>query len=233
MSLFEDMGKHTSVRQGDSCTDKVLYLTFDDGPGKNTARILETLEKYNAKASFFFIGRKGFAHVTDILAAGHTLGMHGYTHDKNVCYGDDQIFLRELAQFRQELAEHTDYVPRVIRFPFGSINRINKEDPDVMKRLCKGVEQAGYRYFDFDVVARDTFDNKTPEAVFNAVISGILAADQKHTMIVLHEPLDHSADAVERILIWGILNGYTFLPITDDTPDCVLDAEKKKRIFGK
>ena len=233
MSLFEQMGKHTSVRQGDTCTDKLLYLTFDDGPGKNTGRILETLEKYNAKASFFFIGRKGFSYVSEILAAGHTLGMHGYTHNKDVCYGDDQIFLQELEQFREELAQHTDYVPRVIRFPFGSANKINKEDPDVMKRLCKRVQEAGYRYFDFDVVARDTFDNKTPEAVFNAVISGIVATEQKHTVIVLHEPLDHSADAVERILIWGILNGYTFLPITDDTPDCVLDAEKKKRIFGK
>ena len=205
---------------------KVLYLTFDDGPSANTGRILDVLRAYDAKASFFFIGRKGFAYVNQILDAGHTLGMHGYSHDKNVCYADDQVFLQELTQFREELAQHTDYVPRVIRFPFGSRNKVNKEDPELMSRLCQRVQEAGYRYFDFDVVARDTFDNKTPEAVFQAVVDGILKADKDQTMIILHEPLNHSADAVEKILIWGKENGYAFLPITDDTPQCHLPAKK-------
>lgn len=198
---------------------KVIYLTFDDGPSVNTQRILDTLKAHGARASFFFIGRKGFAHVGEILDAGHTLGCHSYTHDKTQCYNSEEVFMQELERFWQELSEYTDYMPRIVRFPFGSRNKVNKEDPTLMERLCRRVREAGYRYVDGHVLGRDTFDNKTPEAVFQAVVDGVLKADREHTVVVLHEPLNHSADAVERLLIWGKENGYAFLPLTEDILD--------------
>lgn len=225
MLLFEDMEQSGSLGSDDAVTDKILYLTFDDGPSDNTRMILDTLKKYNAKASFFLIGRKGFAHVREILQEGHALGIHSYSHKKELCYLSEDAFMQELEQFQQELAQYTDYVPGIIRFPFGSINTVNKDDPGMMRRLCRRVQDAGYRYFDFDVIARDTFDNRTPETVLDAVIRGICKASKKHTMIVLHETQEHSARAVEQILLWGIQNGYTFLPITEATPPCCLDPE--------
>lgn len=60
-----------------------VYLTFDDGPSNNTAQILDLLKKYQVKATFFVIGREdeeSKALYQRIVAEGHTLAMHSYSH---------------------------------------------------------------------------------------------------------------------------------------------------------
>lgn len=61
-----------------------VYLTFDDGPHpEHTPRILDTLKSRNAKATFFMIGSEMERYpnlVADVLAQGHTIGLHSYRH---------------------------------------------------------------------------------------------------------------------------------------------------------
>ena len=68
------------AQQGDPLK---VYLTFDDGPSSNTQVILDTLAQYNVKATFFVVGKEddeSKALYKDIVDAGHTLGMHSYSH---------------------------------------------------------------------------------------------------------------------------------------------------------
>ena len=62
---------------------KVVYLTFDDGPSENTKRILDILAQYNAKATFFITGANEDCrpYIKEAYEAGHTIGLHTYTHD--------------------------------------------------------------------------------------------------------------------------------------------------------
>lgn len=63
--------------------ERVVALTFDDGPGINTDTILHILKKYNVRATFFLIGEEIAAHpdrVKRILAGGHSIGNHSYSH---------------------------------------------------------------------------------------------------------------------------------------------------------
>ena len=61
-----------------------MYLTFDDGPSANTEEILSILREKDVKATFFVVtrgGEKAVSSMKQIVAEGHTLGMHSYTHD--------------------------------------------------------------------------------------------------------------------------------------------------------
>jgi hypothetical protein len=74
----------------------------------------------------------------------------------------------------------------------------------------------GYQYYDWNVNSYDTDKNKTANAVYNSVIAGI----QKNGVacVLLHDIRSYSVDAVERIICWGIENGYTFLPLSPSSP---------------
>ncbi|MBR4956072.1 MAG: polysaccharide deacetylase family protein, partial [Clostridia bacterium] len=63
---------------------KTVYLTFDDGPSDRTDEILEILDRYNIKATFFVMPRKTdacYKRLRAIVEAGHTIGVHTYSHD--------------------------------------------------------------------------------------------------------------------------------------------------------
>ena len=87
-----------------------------------------------------------------------------------------------------------------------------------MTRLTKSVVENGFAYFDWNVDSKDAGGAKTPEEVFENVTSGI---SKRNTAVVLqHDLYDYSVDAVEQIILWGIANGYSFAPITADSPGC-------------
>ncbi len=100
--------------------EKVIYLTFDDGPIPIvTPWVLETLKKYNAKATFFCIGenvRKHNSIFQQVIAAGHTIGNHTYNHRNGWKVADDQYF--------NNVKRGTRFIPsKLFRPPYGKIKR--------------------------------------------------------------------------------------------------------------
>ena len=72
---------------------KVVYLTFDDGPSDNTEKLLDILQQYRIKATFFTVGKDGYDDVyRRIVGDGHTLGMHSYSHDYSKVYSSVEAF---------------------------------------------------------------------------------------------------------------------------------------------
>ena len=69
--------------------NKIAYLTFDDGPSKNTDKILEILDKYNIKATFFVVGPSYTLkdnYLKTIISKGHEIAIHSYTHNYDYIY---------------------------------------------------------------------------------------------------------------------------------------------------
>ena len=111
---------------------KVVYLTFDDGPSTtNTPNVLDTLDKYNVKATFFILG-KSIDEGTEnkeilkrIANDGHAIGNHSYSHDYNYLYPGRTInpdnFMADINKCNDRLKEvlGDDFNTRVIRFPGG------------------------------------------------------------------------------------------------------------------
>lgn len=207
------------IRQPDAVDPdgKVIYLTFDDGPSQYTPRLLEILTKYNVKATFFVVGNSRLEYLDDIVDAGHTIAIHTDTHVYSQIYASVDAYLKDLKAIRQKIYDRTGVQCTLMRFPGGTGNTVSKKYcTGIMTKLTKTVVDMGFQYCDWNVDARDAVDAKTAEEVFSNVISGIGMVDVP--IVLQHDIIGHSVDAVEKIIQWGLANGYTFLQMDASSP---------------
>ncbi len=209
------------IRQADTIDpgSKVIYLTFDDGPGPYTQQLLDVLAAYNVKATFFTTAAnpKYFSLLSAEAAAGHTVAIHSATHQYSQIYASEEAYFADLKQQSDLIEEQTGIKPMLLRFPGGSSNKVSKKYcPGIMSVLTQAVQDQGYQYFDWNVASGDAGQTKDTEQVFNNVISGVQNHDV--SIVLQHDIHKYSVDAVEKIIVWGLSNGYTFLPLDETSP---------------
>ena len=197
--------------------DKVVYLTFDDGPSENTKKILDILAEYNAKATFFITGanEQCRSYIKEAYEAGHTIGLHTYTHDYDKVYKSDEAYFDDLEQVGQVAKEQIGFVPCFIRFPGGSSNMISAEyNKGIMTRLVKAVQEKGYQYYDWNLDSGDAAGCGKEEIEQNATTDKI-----HHVMILFHDTQtkDATVEALPYILKYYTDQGYEFRAIDRDS----------------
>ena len=207
-----------AIRQPDQVTPggKVIYLTFDDGPSQYTEKLLGILAKYNVKATFFVVNYGHREMIAREAAAGHTVGVHSLTHDYNKIYASEEAYFADLQAMNEIIKAQTGSYSTLIRFPGGSSNKVSSFNPGIMTRLTKAVVAAGYQYFDWNVSSGDAGLTTDTEEVFQNVINGI--GNRNYAIVLQHDSKGYSVDAVEKIILWGLANGYTFQPLTPSSP---------------
>ena len=198
--------------------NKVVYLTFDDGPGPYTKKLLDILDKYGVKATFFVAGQKPAYRymIGETYRRGHTIALHTYSHQYSI-YSSEDTYYADLKKIEDVCVEQTGVKPTIVRFPGGTSNSVSKQYcKGIMTALTKSITYHGYLYCDWNVSSGDAGGVKTKEEVANNVINGI---KRNNVSIVLqHDISSFSVDAVETIITWGLANGYTFLPMDENTP---------------
>jgi peptidoglycan/xylan/chitin deacetylase (PgdA/CDA1 family) len=124
-----------------------VALTFDDGPDpKWTPRVLATLAKHGAKATFFVVGKKAEAHpevVRAILDAGHAVGLHSYAHDRLFALRREARVREDLQRGLQVLEELTGERPTLFRPPIGHTNPIIARVADALDLTVVGWTLSG------------------------------------------------------------------------------------------
>lgn len=213
--------KINPLRQADTVNpgSKTIYLTFDDGPGEYTQQLLDTLAKYNVKATFFVTdGNSDYRYLlAKEAAAGHTVAIHSETHDYKYIYSSCDAYFEDLNRMSDIITEQTGKRPKLLRFPGGSSNTISIQYCfRIMSVLTKAVSDQGYKYFDWNVSSGDAGGTTSTSEVYNNVISGIQSHDI--SVVLQHDIKLFSVNAVEDIIVWGLANGYTFLPLTESSP---------------
>ena len=200
-------------------TGKTIYLTFDDGPSDYTLELLEVLAKYNVKATFFVTGSAKLEYLPQIAAGGHAIGLHSVTHDYSQIYKSEDAFFADLYKMQGMVEQYIGYKTWLMRFPGGASNTISKNyNVGIMSRLTKSVVDQGFYYFDWNVDSNDAGGAKSANEVFNNVTSG--CAKKTNSVVLQHDIKGFSVDAVERIIKWGLENGFTFEKLTEDSPSC-------------
>lgn len=196
---------------------KKVYLTFDDGPGPNTDKILDILDEYGVKATFFVVGKEGYAdQYRRIVEEGHTLGMHSYSHKYNEIYASVDAYKDDLNRLHDFLYELTGEDCNVVRFPGGSSNTISKVD---MRELISYLNEKNMVYYDWNVSSGDaTGAYKNADQIAANVLENI---DQYNNAIILFHDAAGKESTVEAlpIIIEKILESSdtVILPISSDT----------------
>ena len=201
--------------------EKTIYLTFDDGPGPYTDRLLDVLDKYGVKATFFVTCDQPdyFRCVARAHEAGHAIGVHSATHVYDDIYASEEACFADFQKVLDMILEQTGELPAICRFPGGSDNTVSSFNPGVMTRLASDVRDLGFQYFDWNVYSGDaggkgaTTDAKTVAA---NVIEGV--GDLKTAVVLQHDIKPYSVDAVESIIQWGLEHGYAFRPLDITSP---------------
>ncbi len=206
------------VNDAEVSSEKVIYLTFDDGPGKYTPELLDVLKKYNVKATFFVVNTKYIDTIRRAAQEGHTVAIHTATHVFDDIYASEEAYFADLNNMRDIISGITGITPTLLRFPGGSSNTVSSFNPGIMSRLTAMVQEQGYQYFDWNVDSKDAGGAKTADRVFHNVVNGI--GNKSAAIVLQHDIKKFSIDAVERIINWGLANGYTFRALTKDSPVC-------------
>lgn len=199
--------------------DKVVYLTFDDGPYKYTGRLLDILDKYGVKATFFVTNQ--FPAYQNMIGEthrrGHTIALHTYTHNYANIYSSEDAYYNDLSLIHNLCVSQTGVTPTIVRFPGGTNNKVSmKHCAGIMTALTQSISYHGYLYSDWNVSSGDAGGTTSREQVAANVIAGM---QKNNVSIVLqHDIKSFSVEAVDDIIFWGLENGYTFLPMTDTTP---------------
>ncbi len=195
----------------------VIYLTFDDGPSQHTLRLLEVLAKYDVKATFFVVGTAGMGYLDEIAAGGHAIALHSNTHDYEKIYASEDAFFSDLYALQQKIYDSVGVYTTLMRFPGGSSNTISKKyNNGIMTRLTQAVVEQGFQYFDWNVDSNDAGGANTADEVYNNVIKGV--RNNKYSVVLQHDIHGYSVDAVERIIQWGLANGYAFAALSPSSP---------------
>lgn len=185
-----------------------VYLTFDDGPNKHTLTNVATLQKYNVKGTFFFLGNTMKSQkqiVKDTATAGHYIASHSMTHDKKLVYKNTQSFIDEIKESLMIIDGLTTQQTKLIRAPYGS-------KPDVTGAMKDELARFGYKLWDWNVDSEDWRHNVQQTATIRTNIqNGVrssYASGNRDIVILMHD-LPQTAIVLPSIIEWLQKEGYT------------------------
>ena len=197
---------------------KIVYLTFDDGPGPDTERLLDILKKYNVKATFFVTcNRVGYRNaITRAAKEGHSIGLHTCSHDYARIYASDEAYFADLNDVSNMVKELTGNETKLIRFPGGSSNTVSKlYNAGIMSRLVSSVTERGYAYFDWNVSSGDAGNIFDTGTVYNNITRSLRG---DYSIVLQHDIKGFSVDAVEAVIQFGQKYGFTFKALDASSP---------------
>lgn len=188
-----------------------IYLTFDDGPSEHTATLLDVLKKYGVKATFFVTGYGYDALIQRENREGHTVGLHTFSHNYADIYTSIDSYLADLSQIQTRVKNDTGIDTKLMRFPGGSSNLISTRYDGgihIMTQLVNLLNEQGYTYYDWNVDSDDAGRANDSEAVYQNVISALKVGGD--SVVLQHDTKSYSVAAVEKIIQYGLENGYVF-----------------------
>jgi peptidoglycan/xylan/chitin deacetylase (PgdA/CDA1 family) len=182
--------------------EKLIALTFDDGPHpEHTYQVLDVLKKNDVKATFFVIGKNiagNEAVLKKIYSDGHQIGVHSFSHRNIFPFSGKKKIAADLLQCEQAIVRTTGYKPTWFRPPFGVTN------PDVAKAVnVREYKVAAWNIRSFDTV----ISNK------NKIVKRVVSRLSPGAVVLLHDRLPHTPDVLEHIIRKAVEMGYGFVTV--------------------
>lgn len=214
----EDMVPSVYLDYGYEKEDKLIALTFDDGPySVNTFRILEILEKYDAKATFFMLGSRVSGEedtLKALLDQGHQIASHSYNHPDFSSLSLDEIN-KQLQDTENEFKRATGFEGEIyVRPPYGALNFEDKEKLNYVF-VNWSVDTNDWRYRDKDIVCQSTLEDARDGAI-----------------ILMHELYDSSVEALDCLIPKLKEEGYQFVSVKELFEAKEIDVQKGQLYYS-
>lgn len=199
-------------------TDATIYLTFDDGPGQYTEELLNILDNYNIKATFFVTNQfpKYQYLIKEEATRGHTIGVHTYSHLWSV-YSSVDEYMNDFNAMNTIIYNQTGKYAKIFRFPGGSSNTISRRYClGIMTTLANKMISDGYQYYDWNMDSTDTASKNTVDSIINNVKRSLKG--NSYYIVLMHDIKKNTIEALPTIIEYAKSIGYNFKPITEETP---------------
>lgn len=221
--------KYTACDEHSNCATKerkvtvlkpagTIYLTFDDGPGEHTDRLLDILKKHHVLATFFVTGRGADETLKREYDEGHAIGLHSFSHDYSYIYRNTTNFWEDIGRVQNRVKSVTGKETSLMRFPGGSSNTISARydgRSHIMTTLIHEASERGYTYFDWNVLSGDAGETTETDKIVENVTKTLKSGGP--SVVLQHDIKGFSVDAVERIIEYGLENGYIFDKLSVDS----------------
>lgn len=180
-------------------SDKIIAFTFDDGPSYNTIKIVNTLVKYDSKATFFLVGNKieKYAKTMDVLVKnGMDIGNHTYSHKELTKLSDKEI-LKEIDLTNEVIYNKTGIKPMFLRPSYGAMNKRIKK-LSTMPIIIWNIDTLDWKYHN---------SNKIKDKILKYVSDG--------DIILMHDTYVATLNAVEMVIPELKKQGYKIVSVSE------------------
>lgn len=200
VDMTEENGSYLSIKKKNvSIDDKVVALTFDDGPSKYTSKILDVLKKYDASGTFFLIGNK-VDFYSDVLRRmlneGSEIGNHSYDH-KLLTRLSKGEFEEEINKTQEAIKKITGFTPTLFRPTYGGYTDTLKGYTDL-------------RFVLWDVDSRD-WQVKSKDKILKNVLPNVKSG----SIILMHDNHEYALRALESMIKDLKDKGYKFVTVSE------------------
>lgn len=195
--------------------EKVVFLTFDDGPSELTPQFLEVLDSYGVHATFFVTYQPQFeATYKQIAENGNAIQIHTATHDYDSIYKSVDAYVADFNQAYDYVCSVIDKKPVCYRFPGGSTNSYGKS---IVRDIARTMEDKGFQFVDWNVSVGDGSAKATKESMVQKIMAE--SEGKKHIVMLAHDSGTKSETlaALPQIIEYYKENGYTFKVIDEYT----------------
>ena len=178
-----------AIHKNHKIGQNAIAITFDDGPNVDfTPKVLHLLKKYNAKATFFLIGKNMNQHpeiVKQILSDGHIIGNHSYIHSNNYGFKSTKTIIEDIKKTQKLAMEITGLKLNFFRPPFGVTN----------PNIARAIKSLHLKTFGWTVRSFDTTSKKTSH-----IIHDITSNIRKGDVVLMHDNSVRSVKILEQLL---------------------------------
>lgn len=225
---YQKKYKNLYVSKKDAQSGKVVHLTFDDGPSQNTPKVLDILDKYDVKATFFVVYTEEEPYCDyykEIVKRGHTLAIHTASHNYKQIYASVDAYLEDFNKIYSYVYEKTGVRPTLFRYPGGSTNCLSY---NAGSAIMEEMERRGFTYYDWNVSSGDGGNQATRSTIYDWVTSKAVNLDE--SVVLMHDSggKGETVAALPSIIETLQDAGCTFEPLTSSTEPVQFHSSKKK-----
>ncbi len=196
--------------------EKIVYLTFDDGPTANiTPQVLDILKEKGVTATFFVLGvnvEKNPDIAKRAVSEGHVLANHSYSHDYKMLYNGTENFAQDVMRTEKVIVDtvgQEGYV-KVYRFPGGSFESSKNPQKEILAEL-------GYQFLDWNALNGDAEGHNIPPETLLKNVQGY-AKTKRNIVLLMHDAatkqttVDSLRDSIDCLLA----EGFEFRTLKDE-----------------